>query len=370
MTTVTAAVAREHKAPLVLEQLELDDALRNNEVRVRLVATGVCHTDSIVRDGIYPTPLPAVLGHEGAGVVEEVGGSITTVQPGDHVVLSAAYCGHCLQCRSGQVAYCENLFAEDFGGRRTSDGTTSLKTPEGEEVSSHFFGQSSFATFADVVENSVVVVAKDVPLEMAAPLGCGIQTGAGSILNELRPPAGSSVAVSGAGAVGLAAVMAARVAGAATIVAIDLHDSRLDLATQLGATHTINAKETDTVEELQRITGGKGVNYILDTTGAPPVLANLAKALSVRGTLALVGAARPGTEAPFEIGESLVKGWTFKTIVQGSSVPQEFIPRMISLWQQGRFPFDRLIKTYRFEDINQAFDDSASGVTIKPVVAF
>jgi aryl-alcohol dehydrogenase len=370
MTTVTAAVAREHKAPLVIEELELDDVLRTNEVRVRLVATGVCHTDAIVRDGVYPTPLPAVLGHEGAGIVEQVGASVTNVKPGDHVVMSAAYCGHCLQCRSGNPAYCENLFAEDFGGRRTSDGTTSLKTPEGDEVSSHFFGQSSFATYADVVENSVIVVDKDAPLEKLAPLGCGIQTGAGSILNELRPPAGSSVAVSGAGAVGLSAIMAARVAGATTIVAIDLHDSRLDLAKELGATHTINAKDVDTREELLRITADKGVNYILDTTGVPPVLANLAKALSVRGTLALVGAAKPGTETPFETGESLVKGWTFKTIVQGSSIPQEFIPRMISLWKQGQFPFDKLIKTYAFEDINQAFDDSASGATIKPVLVF
>lgn len=370
MTTVTAAVAREAMAPLVFEELELDDNLRADEVRVRLVATGVCHTDAIVRDGVYPTPLPAVLGHEGAGVVEQVGTSVTTVQPGDHVVLSAAYCGHCLQCRTGNVAYCENLLAEDFGGRRTSDGTTALKTRAGEEVSSHFFGQSSFATFADVVENSVIVVDKDAPLEKLAPLGCGIQTGAGAILNELRPPAGSSVAVSGAGAVGLSAVMAARVAGATTIVAIDLHDSRLELATELGATHTINAGTADTLEELLRITGGKGVNYILDTTAVPVVLGALAKALATRGTLALVGAANPGTEAPFEIGESLVKGWTFKTIVQGSSVPQQFIPRMISLWRDGRFPFDKLIKNYEFADINQAFDDSASGETIKPVLVF
>lgn len=370
MTAVTAAVAREHKEPLVFEELQLDDNLRSNEVRVRLVATGVCHTDAIVRDGIYPTPLPAVLGHEGAGVAEQVGDSVTTVNPGDHVVLSAAYCGHCLQCRNGRVAYCENLMAEDFGGRRTSDGTTSLKTAEGEEVSSHFFGQSSFATYADVVENAVIVVDKAAPLETLAPLGCGIQTGAGSILNELQPAAGASVAVSGAGAVGLAAVMAARVAGATTIIAIDLHDNRLELAMEIGATHTINAKETGTHEELMRLTGGEGVNSILDTTAVPSVLSTLARALSIRGTLALVGAARPGTEVPFEIGESLVKGWTFKTIVQGSSVPQQFISQMVSLWRQGRFPVDKLIRNYKFEEINQAFEDSASGATIKPVLVF
>lgn len=368
-TTVTAAVARTPKAPLVIETLYLDD-LRPNEARIRLVATGVCHTDAIVRDGVYPTPLPAVLGHEGAGVVEAVGTAVKTVKPGDHVVMSAAYCTHCLQCRSGQVAYCENLFAEDFGGRRTSDGTSSLKTAGGESVSSHFFGQSSFATHANVVESALIPVASNVPLEAVAFLGCGMQTGAGAILNELRPRAGSSVAVSGTGAVGLAAIMAARVAGATTIVAIDIHDSRLELAKQLGATHVVNAKSTDTAKELLRLTGEKGVNYILDTTAVPQVLAKLATALSIRGVLALVGAARPGTEVPFEIGSSLVRGWTFKTIVQGSSVPQEFIPRLVSLWQQGRFPVDKLTRAYKLADINQAFADSASGTTVKPVVVF
>jgi aryl-alcohol dehydrogenase len=368
-TTITAAVARKLKAPLTIEKLELDEP-RPNEARVRLVAVGVCHTDAIVRDGIYPMPLPAVLGHEGAGVVELVGSAVKTVRPGDHVIMSAAYCTHCIQCRTGHVAYCENLFAEDFGGRRTSDGTSSLKTPGGEQVSSHFFGQSSFATHANVVESALIPVPADVPLEAVAFLGCGMQTGAGSILNELRPPAGSSVAVSGTGAVGLAAIMAARVAGATTIVAIDIHDARLALALEVGATHTINARTADTAKELLRLTGGKGINYILDTTAVPKVLAGLAKALSIRGTLALVGAARPGTEAPFEIGESLVRGWSFKTIVQGSSVPQEFIPRLVALWQQGRFPVEKLTRNYKLEEINQAFEDSAAGLTVKPVIVF
>ena len=368
-TTVTAAVARHAKAPLTIETLELDE-IRPNEARVRLVAVGICHTDVIVRDGVYPTPMPAVLGHEGAGVVEQVGSAVRTVKPGDHVIMSAAYCTHCNQCRSGHVTYCENLFAEDFGGRRTTDGTTSLKTLDGGQVSSHFFGQSSFATYANVVESSLVPVPADVPLEAVAFFGCGMQTGAGSILNELRPRAGSSVAVSGSGAVGLAAIMAARVAGATTIVAIDVHDARLDLARKVGATHTINARSADTRKELLRISRDKGVDYILDTTAVPQVLVNLAKALSIRGTLALVGAARPGTEAPFEIGESLVRGWTFKTIVQGSAVPQDFIPRLVTLWQQGRFPADKLTKTYKLEDINKAFEDAAAGATVKPVIVF
>lgn len=185
-TTINAAVARKTGEPLIIEELQLDEP-RANEVRVRLVATGICHTDAIVRDGVYPTPLPLVLGHEGAGVVEAVGSAIREkdVRVGDHVVLSAAYCGTCRRCRAGKMAYCENLFEEDFGGRRR-DGSTSL-SKDGEMISSHFFGQSSFATYANVVQESVVVIPKDVPLELMGPLGCGLQTGAGAVLNELRP---------------------------------------------------------------------------------------------------------------------------------------------------------------------------------------
>jgi aryl-alcohol dehydrogenase len=194
---VTAAVARTKGAPFTIEQLELD-GLRHNEVRVRMVATGICHTDTLVRDGIYPTPLPAVLGHEGAGVVEAVGDSVLSVAPGDHVVLAAAYCGHCNRCRKGQMAYCENLMAADFGGRRP-DGSTAL-SKDGKPISSHFFGQSSFATYANAVEESVVRVDKDIPLEHLGPLGCGINTGAGTVLNELKPDIGSSLVVFGTGA--------------------------------------------------------------------------------------------------------------------------------------------------------------------------
>ncbi|MCO4239397.1 NAD(P)-dependent alcohol dehydrogenase [Pseudarthrobacter sp. MDT3-28] len=364
---ITAAVARKHGAPFTIEQLELD-ALRHNEVRVRMVATGICHTDTLVRDGIYPTPLPAVLGHEGAGIVEEVGDSVVSVVPGDHVVLAAAYCGHCKRCRNGQMAYCENLMAADFGGRRL-DGATAL-SKDGEAISSHFFGQSSFATHANVVEESIVRVDKDFPLEHLGPLGCGINTGAGTVLNELRPEIGSSLAVFGTGAVGCAAVMAARVADCATIIAVDIHDARLELARELGATHVINSKTENLADRLREITADAGVDYVVDTTGIPALLRQAADSLGVRGTVALVGAAKPGTEVSFEIGASLVKGWTFKTVVQGNSVPQVFIPRLIQLWKEGRFPFEKLVNDYALDDINQGFEDSKSGKTIKPVIVF
>jgi aryl-alcohol dehydrogenase len=268
------------------------------------------------------------------------------------------------------MAYCENLLAQDFGGRR-ADGSTALSAADGTHISSHFFGQSSFSTHANVVETSIVRVDPTAPPEVLAPLGCGINTGAGSVLNELRPPAGSSFAVTGAGAVGLAAVMAARVAGCTTIVAVDLHDTRLELAREVGATHTINSRTADMAAELSAITAGDGVDYVLDTTGVPAVVTGAAAALSIRGTLALVGAAAAGTTASIAIDiPSLVKGWTFQTIVQGSSVPQVFIPRLVELWKQGRFPLDKLVKTYKLDDINTAFTDSASGATVKPVVIF
>ncbi|GID97644.1 NAD(P)-dependent alcohol dehydrogenase [Amorphoplanes digitatis] len=364
---VTAAVARKPGEPLSIEELDLDD-LRPNEVLVRMVASGVCHTDAIVRDQVYPTPLPAVLGHEGAGVVEQVGDGVTSVRPGDHVLLAAAYCGQCDRCRAGQMAYCENLFAADFGGRRP-DGSTAF-AKDGEAISSHFFGQSSFASHANVVQESVIKVDPQVPLEVVAPLGCGIQTGAGTVLNELRPSLNSSLVVIGTGAVGFGAIMAAKVAGCAQVIAVDIHPSRLELAMELGATDSINTREGDLTEEIMRLTGGKGANYVIDTTARPELLRKGADALGLRGTLALVGAANPGTEVSFEIGLSLVKGWTFKTVIQGSSVPQVFIPKLIELWGQGRFPMDRIMRNYRHEDINQGFEDSHSGRTIKPVIVY
>jgi aryl-alcohol dehydrogenase len=369
MTAVTAAVIRDPKGKFSIEDLELDD-IRPNEARVRVVAVGVCHTDVAMRDAVYPIPMPVVLGHEGAGVVEAVGSNVTRVSVGDHVVMSAAYCGHCLQCLTGNMAYCDNGFAEDFGGRRTLDGTSSLTSTADEVVSSHFFGQSSFSSHANVVESSLIPVDRELPLEKIAFLGCGMQTGAGSILNELRPPAGSTVAIAGAGGVGHAAVMAARACGCSTIIAIDRHKNRVELALEVGATHGIHGLAEEALEELQRITGGRGVDFILNTTDSPVTVGRLAGALATRGSLATVAAMAPGTEVSFEVGGSLLKGWNFRTIVQGSSVPQQMVPRLIDLWKLGSFPVDRLVKTYDFADINSAFADSESGAVVKPLLVF
>ena len=362
----TAAVAFEKEQPLVMTELDLDEP-RPGEVRIKMVASGVCHTDAIVRDQWYPTPLPAVLGHEGAGVVDAVGDGVTKVAVGDHVLLSFDHCGECANCSSGKPGYCVNFFGANFGGRR-ADGSSSL-SHEGTQISSHFFGQSSFSQFANVPVNSVVRVPKSAPLEILAPLGCGIQTGAGAVLNSLAPEAGTSIAIFGAGAVGLSGLLAAVIANCTTIIAIDVHDSRLALAKEMGATHTINAAKANVVDEVKKITGG-GVNYALETTGVPQVFTDMTMCLGVKGHAVVVGAAAMGTNANFDIGSLLPMGISVTMVVEGDSVPSKFVPQLVDLYERGLFPFDRLVKSYPFAEINKAFDDSASGVTLKPVVIF
>jgi aryl-alcohol dehydrogenase len=364
---ITAAVVPEKSAPFELRDLELSRP-RSREVQVRMVATGVCHTDHIIREQFVPVPLPAVLGHEGAGVVEAVGSDVTTVAPGDHVVLSFNSCGGCSSCLTGAPGYCAEFGSHNFGGRRP-DGSTALSDGT-QDISSHFFGQSSFATHAVVAERSVVKVRDDIPLNILGPLGCGVQTGAGSILNSLRPPAGSSIAIYGAGAVGDAALLAAKVAGCTNIILVDRVPARLELARELGATHTVDVADGDPVEQITELTSGAGVDYALETTGVPGVLRQAVDSLAVRGTAGLVGQAPVGSEVPLETGASLIRGWTLTTIIEGDAVPQVFIPQLIELYRAGAFPFDRLIREYPFDQINTAFDDAERGGTLKPVLSF
>lgn len=364
---ITAAITLASGKPFEIVELALDEP-RPDEVRVKIVATGVCHTDAIVRDQVYPTPLPAVLGHEGAGVVESAGSMVTSVAPGDSVILGPNSCGTCDQCLTGRPAYCSQFFERNFAGRRP-DGSTSLTTGS-TPVSSHFFGQSSFATHVNVAARSVVKVDDNLPLELFGPLGCGFQTGAGAVLNSLDVRPGSSIAVFGTGAVGCAAIMAAAAVGATTIVAIDIVDSRLEKALEIGATHAINSRSTNVASEIEGITHHRGLDYALDTTGLPAVLRQGAELLGIGGTVALVGAPAPGTEVSFEVGASLLKGWKFRTIVEGDSVPQVLIPQLISLWRQGKFPVESISESFAFADINRAFDASASGQCIKPILVF
>src|ERR671916_1522434 len=361
----TAAVVWEKERPFSMEEVEVEEP-RAGEVLVRIVGVGGCHTDRIVRDQWYPVPLPAVLGHEGSGVVERVGPGVEKVGPGDPVVLSFDHCGHCANCLSGKPAYCATFFERNFGGGRM-DGSTALGK-DGRTVHSHFFGQSSFATYALASQNSVVKVPEDAPLESLGPLGCGVQTGAGAVLNSLRPEPGSSIAVFGTGAVGMSAIMAAVAAGCTTIIGIDVRSNRLDLCErELGATHTINSAQRDAVEEIGGITGS-GVAYSLDTTGVPQVFRQAVESLAPLGMCGIVGAPPIGTEAALDMNNIMIPGRTIRGIIEGDSVPDVFIPQLVDLQQQGRFPFDRLVKFYDLDEINRAAKEAEEGSTLKPVL--
>jgi aryl-alcohol dehydrogenase len=347
-----------------MEQLILDEP-RDDEVLVKVVAAGICQTDAHVWHQRIPAPLPMVLGHEGAGIVQQVGREVTDLEPGDHVVLSFQACGWCAQCLSGRPAYCDHAFAANFSGARL-DGTVGMHRAQHEsrEVRGHFFGQSSFATYALTSRRNTVKVTKNVPLEVLAPLGCGLQTGAGAVLNSFSVQVGSSVAVFGVGAVGFGAVMAASAAGASTIIAVDVNDQRLDLAAELGATHTLDARTADVAGEIKRITDA-GVTHLLDTTGRADMLQHAVEALAPLGQVGLVTGGSPEAMVP---STGLTFGRSVRGIIQGDSVPQVFIPKLVELYRSGRFPVDKLVRFYEFEDINIAFADAARGDVVKPVL--
>ena len=361
---VTAAVSRVAGAAFALEEVELG-ALRADEVRVEIAAAGVCHTDITVSRGTFPTPFPVVLGHEGAGVVAEVGAAVTTVAVGDHVALSYDSCGHCRQCLLGHPYHCHAFFEHNFLACR-SDGSTGI-SGAGAPVHSHFFGQSSFATEAIASARSVVAIPADVPFEIAAPLGCGIQTGAGTVLNALDVPAGASVAVFGVGAVGSSALMAARIAAAATIIAVDLLPGRLELARELGATHTVDAGSADPVDAIMDITG-LGVEYAVECSGSTMALRQAVDALGPGGICALVGAPPGGVEVSLDVNRVLARGRTVQAVVEGHSVPGVFIPRLLALWRAGALPLERLVRTFPLAEINEAAASAERGETIKPVL--
>ncbi|HVO66962.1 MAG TPA: NAD(P)-dependent alcohol dehydrogenase [Syntrophales bacterium] len=351
---IQAAVLRRRGGPLKIESLEMEGP-RDDEVLVRIIASGICHTDIGFVDGWDKTDGPLVLGHEGAGVVEQVGKDVKGIRRGDHVVLSYQSCGHCRYCRSGHPTDCENFYEVNFGFARL-DGSNSLQRSG---VRGHFFGQSSFATHALATERNIVKIPKKLNLEVLAPLGCGLQTGAGTVMNSLAVSKGSSIAVFGTGAVGLAAVMAARIVGADPIIGVDIKPKRLKLAIELGATHVIDNRYGKTGSRITDITGG-GVDYVVETSGDAKLYRLSMDILNPNGTAAFL----TGISGP----DSLPDGRRTLSIIQGDAVPQVFIPKLIALYQAGQFPFDCLLKFYNFREINKAIADSKRGGTIKPVL--
>lgn len=361
---ITAAIVKEKGNEFELEKVTLD-APGSGEVLVKIVATGICHTDMVARDFIMGSPnFPVILGHEGAGIVEKVGQDVQHLKVGDHVVLTYGFCGECEICRTGHPPYCYEFFDRNFSGSDV-DGNHHHHDNEGKDINDNFFSQSSFATYAIAHKNNVIPVPKDAPLEILGPLGCGIQTGAGAIINTLRMKVGSSIAISGTGAVGLSAVMAAKASSARTIIAVDINDERLDLSKELGATHTINPLREDVAKRIREILPN-GVQYGVDTTGRSDVITNTLNSMAPVGELALIGVATRALE--LETNIFLTKGYKIKFVNQGDSVPVEFIPKLINMYLNGQFPFDKLIKKYSFEDINKAVEDSEKGKTIKSVL--
>lgn len=358
---ITAAVLRTPDGPYVLEPVDLAEPAPD-EVLVRIVGAGMCHTDVIPRGEGTLSPPPIITGHEGAGVVEAVGADVTTVAVGDHVVLSFDSCGTCARCAAGQPASCETFLFRNLLGRRM-DFTTGVTDAGGLEVASRWFGQSSFATHCLATERNVVVVDPSLPLETLGPLGCGIQTGAGTVLVALDVQPGTSVVVFGTGAVGLAAVMAAVVAGATTIVAVDLHAHRLALAAELGATHTVDGASDDLLAQLAAITGG-GAHHSIDTTGVPAVMLHALGCLQLGGSCGFVGV----QTGELVLDALALVGKTVVGVLEGSANPKTFIPRLIELWQAGQLPFDRLIEEFPLDQINEAEQASLTGRVVKPVL--
>lgn len=361
---IKAAVVFETSGPFQIEKLSLSEP-NDDEVLVRIVAVGICHTDLAGRDSHLPIPPPpSVFGHEGAGIVEKVGARVTKVAPGDHVVLAWDYCGTCTSCKTGNELYCLNFFLHNFHGARP-DGSITLHRGD-QPIHGSFFCQSSFADFALANERNVVKVRDDVPLEILGPMGCGVMTGAGAVMNSLRPRPGASIAIFGVGPVGMSAILAAAVCGCSTVVAVDINAERLELAKGFGATHTINARSVDPVEAIREMTGG-GVEFSLECVGNPAVLRQAVDVLPRLGVCGLLGVVPPGTEVGLDM-DLLMNGRTVKGILGGDAIADLFIPRLIELYRQGQFPFDRMITYYPFDEINQAVGDMEMGRVIKPVL--
>jgi aryl-alcohol dehydrogenase len=355
-----AAVVREPGGTYTIESVELDE-LRPNEVYVRVEASGVCHTDANMQ---VMVPMPAVVGHEGVGVVEEVGAGVDYVKPGDRAILSWPACGVCPNCLTGKRHICDNAFPLLFGGKRL-DGSPTIKL-NGEWISGSWFQQSSFATHSLVPVNSLVKVDDDLPPEILAALPCGAMTGAGAVVSALQVGPADELLVLGGGGVGLSAVMAAHLTGAYPIVVVDVNDERLALARELGATHTVNAKNEDPIARVAEICPG-GVRFAFDSSGVVASWHTAAASIRAGGTYGVVAAVEQET-----LGGSphimLSKGNRIQFIMGGSVVPRVFLPKMIEWYKAGRFPVDRLVKTFPFAEINEAFHAAHTGEVVKPIL--
>lgn len=362
---VTAAIT--HKpGQLSIETVDLAPP-KASEVLVKIIASGVCHTDAAGLQQFIPVALPAIFGHEGVGIVEEVGVGVETLKPGDRVIMSFPSCGLCSSCVEGHPYACEIMNSLFFDGTY-KDGTRRF-SQDGVPVSS-FFGQGAFASHVVVDARNAVKVegVTDEQLSYLCSLGCGVNTGAGTVLNRIKPEPGTSLAVFGAGGVGMAALMAAKIAGCEQIIAVDVVPSRLELALEIGATHVVNGKECDPVEKIKEITGGQGAHYSIESSGVPALSLQALRCLRREGLCVLVSVTGDAeVSIPLEMA-LMNPSVTLAGLTEGGSNPQVFIPKLVEYYKAGKLPVDKLVTFYDFKDIEKAFEDSHNGTAIKPIL--
>ena len=353
--------------PVVVEEVELD-AVRESEVRLKMVASGVCHSDYSVMDGTIPMELPMVLGHEGAGIVEEVGSHVTTLKPGDHVVLTyIPQCGRCYFCTIGEPNLCE-----------TSDLTREGTLPNGHRPIhrggvplNQMTGIGTMSEYTVVHETSVVPIDSDIPLDKAALVGCGVMTGVGAVINTAKVQPGSSVAVFGSGGVGLNVVQGAAMVGANTIIAVDTNPLKLEFAQRFGATHTVHAGATDPVAHIKELTGGRGADYTFEVIGNPQVMRQAYESARRGGTVTIIGVARPDTEVVLSAPMIPRDEKKLLGLYYGSTRQRVDMPRLLDLYCTGQLKLDELItKTYPIDEAQQAFDDLEAGKNARGVLIF
>lgn len=368
MVMARAAVARVPHGVFSVEPIEVEGP-REGEVLVRIAGVGLCHTDLIFRDQLAPFALPGVLGHEGAGTVEAIGANVEGLAVGDRVVIGFSSCGSCPRCAEHLPSYCQAFVPLNYAGMRLEDGSTAYAS-EGERVTSHFFGQSSFSTLAITRARNVVKVDASAPaLHLLGPLGCGFQTGAGGVMKSLACPAGSSIAIFGGGPVGLAAVMGAAIQGCATIILVEPIAARREIALELGATHVIDPAEAGPLGDALRAIVPAGLDFAFDTSGVVAVIEAGLGALGSHGAIGLVGVPASADAAiSVNIAALMTPGHRIIGIIEGDSDPQTFIPELLAHHAAGRFPFDRLITTFPLDDINEAIAAQARGDCIKVVL--
>jgi aryl-alcohol dehydrogenase len=357
-----AAVSTGPAKPFAIQELDISEP-QPDEILVRIEAVGLCHTD-LVAKAMFPDGVPAVLGHEGAGIVERVGSDVTDVTSGDKVILSYASCGACERCASGQPTYCARFAQLNTSGVR-ADGSPTL-TGSGGPVVGSFFGQSSFARYALTARRNAVVVEPQVDLTLAASFGCGIQTGAGAIVNVLKPGPDSRLTVFGLGGVGMAAVMAAANLGVGQIIGVDLSETRRAIALKVGATQVLDGADPELLTILRELTGG-GATHAFDTTAVPALMRTAAQGLTSLGTLVFVGI---GPDATLDFGDLMSGGKTVRGSIEGDSDPQTFIPQLVEWLLKDQFPMQDIVQTFPFSQINEAVDRARDGSAIKPVLVF